>query len=309
MRCPTLASLPPPPSSKTGWPWTIQTPPLPGKRSDGSAWPRISIVTPSYNQGEYIEETIRSVLLQGYPNLEYIVMDGASTDGSIRIIEKYASWIASWESTKDCGQAHAINKGFHRATGSIYGWLNSDDFYFLGGLAAIAKAWSPREKQFFYGDCLSRDCRTQLVRYCVAPPMHRAFLGVGGCLYQHSSLWSAEIHEDLMEELDCAIDAELWYRLIPKAEPLTYINYPVAGVNRHELQKTTNPAFAEKWRLDNAKMSKRHNLWHPSNRLINYWNWKILPIVFIFTCRLSNIWRRNARNIRACRIVDGFVGD
>src|SRR5262245_50300660 len=114
MKCPAVAELPPPPSGKTGWPWTDETPPLPSTQPDGSPWPRISIVTPSYNQSEFIEETIRSVLLQGYPDLEYIIIDGGSTDQSLDIIRKYARWLAYWISEKDRGQSHAINKGFER---------------------------------------------------------------------------------------------------------------------------------------------------------------------------------------------------
>jgi cellulose synthase/poly-beta-1,6-N-acetylglucosamine synthase-like glycosyltransferase len=86
MRCPNLADLPPPPPGQTGWPWTEECQQLPDARPDGTPWPRISIVTPSYNQGQYIEETVRSILLQGYPNLEYMVMDGGSTDGSVEIM-------------------------------------------------------------------------------------------------------------------------------------------------------------------------------------------------------------------------------
>lgn len=93
----TVKDLPPPPPDKTGWPWTEQTEPLPELMPDGSSeWPLISIVTPSYNQGDFIEETIRSVLLQGYPNLEYIIIDGGSTDNSIEIIQKYKPFLAYW---------------------------------------------------------------------------------------------------------------------------------------------------------------------------------------------------------------------
>ena len=116
MRCSTLAELPPPPPGKTGWPWTEESPRLADMMHDGQPWPRVSIVTPSYNQAEYIEETIRPVLLQGYPDLEYIVIDGGSTDGSVEIIRTYAPWLTYWVSEPDRGQTYAINKGWMRAT-------------------------------------------------------------------------------------------------------------------------------------------------------------------------------------------------
>jgi glycosyltransferase involved in cell wall biosynthesis len=143
MRCPTLADLPPPPPGKTGWPWTVETPQLPAVRSDGSPWPRISIVTPSYNQGQFIEETIRSVLLQGYPDLEYIVIDGGSTDGAVDIIRKYVPWLTYWVSEPDRGQAHAITKGLVRSTGDIFQFINSDDILLQDALPTVGAAWHP----------------------------------------------------------------------------------------------------------------------------------------------------------------------
>jgi glycosyltransferase involved in cell wall biosynthesis len=137
MRCPTLSELPPPPPGRTGWPWTEESPQLPDTMPDGNRWPRISIVTPSFNQGQFIEETIRSVLLQGYPDLEYIIIDGASTDNSVDIIKKYEPWLTYWVSEKDNGQADAINKGIERATGEIFNWINSDDTILPGSLAVV----------------------------------------------------------------------------------------------------------------------------------------------------------------------------
>ena len=127
MRCPRLAELPSPPIGATGWPWTVESPQHPDAMPGGERWPRISIVTPSYNQGRSIEETIRSVLLQGYPDLEYFIMDGGSADGTVETIRKYSSWLTSWSSEPDRGQAHAINKGYRLATGDIFQWINSDD--------------------------------------------------------------------------------------------------------------------------------------------------------------------------------------
>ena len=142
MRCPRLADLPPPPPGRTGWPWTVETLRLPTQRPDGTPWPCISIVTPSYNQGEFIEETLRSVLLQGYPDLEYMVIDGDSTDGSVDIIRKYAHWLTHWVSEPDRGQAHAIDKGLESSTGDIFQWINSDDVLAAGALGTVATAFA-----------------------------------------------------------------------------------------------------------------------------------------------------------------------
>ena len=136
----TLADLPLPPLERAGWPWTAETQALPAKRPDGSDWPLITIVTPSYNQGRFIEETIRSVLLQGYPNLEYMVIDGGSTDETVAILECYDPFLTHWESRPDRGQSHAINKGLSRATGEIFQWINSDDVLLKGVLGAIGLA-------------------------------------------------------------------------------------------------------------------------------------------------------------------------
>lgn len=111
--------------------------------------PKISIVTPSYNQGQFLEETILSVLQQGYPNLEYFIMDGGSTDGSLEIIQKYAPYLAYWESQPDHGQSHAINKGFKMATGELVAWLNSDDLYMPGVLFEVAKIWQEDQSMGF----------------------------------------------------------------------------------------------------------------------------------------------------------------
>jgi hypothetical protein len=140
VQCPRLSELPSPPLCKTGWPWTEESLRLPAERGDGRPWPRISVVTPSFNQKGFIEETIRSVLLQGYPNLEYFVIDGGSTDGSVEVIQKYAPWLTYWVSEPDGGQSHAINKGWRRACGEVLAWINSDDTYNPGGLGCAAEA-------------------------------------------------------------------------------------------------------------------------------------------------------------------------
>lgn len=140
MQCPKLTELPTPPPGKIGWPWTEESQRLPDQMPDGRPWPVISVVTPSFNQNNFIEETIRSVLLQGYPELEYIIIDGGSTDGSMEVIKKYEPWLTYWVSEPDRGQSHAINKGWQRAGGEVLAWLNSDDTYNPDALKRAAEA-------------------------------------------------------------------------------------------------------------------------------------------------------------------------
>lgn len=122
------------------------------------SFPRVSIITPSYNQAVFLEETIRSVLDQGYPNLEYMIVDGGSTDGSVEIIQKYADRLAWWVSERDKGQGEAINKGFQRATGEIIGWINSDDYYLPGAINSAVRALEDQpECGMVFGDVLSID--------------------------------------------------------------------------------------------------------------------------------------------------------
>ena len=139
---PALSDLPPPPAGKSGWPWTEASPSFPPRMPNGGEWPKISIITPSFNQAIYLEETIRSVLLQGYPNLEFFIIDGGSNDGSVDIIRKYEPWLAGWVSEKDSGQSEAINKGFSRCTGEIFNWLCSDDLLTPGALAVVAAGFA-----------------------------------------------------------------------------------------------------------------------------------------------------------------------
>ncbi len=249
MRCPTLAELPPPPPDKTGWPWTEETPPLPESMPDGSPWPRISIVTPSYNQGQFIEETIRSVLLQGYPNLEYIIMDGGSTDNSVEIIKKYEPWLAYWVSEKDRGQSHAINKGFEKSTGEIMAWINSDDFYFPECLHKVALAFfSHPYAGFVVGGIAPADessClgKVQVPKLPAGAPVDLTLLDPDSWhLPQASAFFSrkllSEIGAWVREDLHYTMDRELFYRAAYKSN-LIILEQALATFRHHPQSKTT----------------------------------------------------------------------
>ena len=116
-------------------------------------FPRISVVTPSFNQGKYIRETIESVLSQNYPNLEYIVIDGGSTDSTLAVIDDYVDRLNYFVSEKDNGQSHAINKGFAQATGDIFCWLNSDDQFAPNALWSMAIAFYTNRTDLVAGIC------------------------------------------------------------------------------------------------------------------------------------------------------------
>ena len=123
----------------------------------------VSIITPSYNQAPYLEQTIQSVLEQDYPNIEYIVVDGGSADSSVEVIKEYADRLAYWVSEKDSGQAEAINKGFARASGEILAWLNSDDYYMLNTISVVVRCFEQNpDVVMIYGDMLAVDGEGQI---------------------------------------------------------------------------------------------------------------------------------------------------
>lgn len=181
--------------------------------------PRITVVTPSYNQAQYLERTITSVLDQGYPDLEYIVVDGGSTDGSVDIIRKYADRISWWVSEKDRGQSHAINKGLQRATGDWVAWQNSDDVYAPGAFASLARAAARHgHADLIIGNVNlidSADIVLRDLRYVT--PTFGSMLAEGMILTNQVAFWRREVHARigwLEESLSCAFDYDWFLRLL-----------------------------------------------------------------------------------------------
>lgn len=164
-----------------------------------TVWPRISIITPSFNQAAFLERTLLSVLDQHYPNLEYIVIDGGSADGSVDILEKYDDRLAYWVSEKDRGQSHALNKGFERATGEIVGWLNSDDLYCPNALHHVGEWFLTHpEDEVHYGGLYLIDQTDRITdAHWAATPDVRYSYHVGMDVHQQSLFW----RRDLMERV------------------------------------------------------------------------------------------------------------
>lgn len=212
-------------------------------------WPRITVITPSYNQGAFIEQTIRSVVEQGYPNLEYVICDGGSTDNSVEVIRRYERQIAWWVSEKDKGQSHAINKGFAKASGELFAYINSDDTLMPGSLAAAAEAYR-NGSQWITGWAMFLEPHggqwPQLPR-----AMDRNidwFISNPVC--QQATFWAARFTRELggfWEDMHYAFDYEFWMRLwfVAGVRPLM-LRRCMGGFRMHEASKTVaqQEAFA-----------------------------------------------------------------
>ncbi len=250
MHCPDLQELPEPPPGRTGWPWTEASASLPLTMPDGRSWPRVSVVTPSFGQARFLEATLRSILLQGYPNLEYFVLDGGSTDGSVEIIRKYAPWLTQWVSERDGGQSAAINRGLHLSSGLFFTWINSDDMLCRDALVRHASQVGFDDGVVYLGDCLYIDEHDRPLL------MHRARVHDFEDLVRIRTVWRARerghiVQPEVLFPRRLAVDAgaldvrnhrtmdyELWGKFLLAGAPFQYTHVPFGTFRLHGAQKT-----------------------------------------------------------------------
>lgn len=218
-----------------------------------SKFPRITIVTPSFNQATFLERTILSVLGQNYPNLEYMVVDGGSTDGSMDIIQKYSGKLAWWISEPDLGQTDAINKGLRRATGEWIAWQNSDDIFYPGALHDLAKTAARQPKAgLIIGDLMlidEHDRPLRDIRYVT--PSYNALRAEGMLVANQAAFWRRSLQEQLGlldDTFHYSFDYEWFLRLTQHAESV-HVSKIWGALRLHRETKTSS----------NARMFKEEN--------------------------------------------------
>lgn len=278
------SDLPPAPRGRSGWPWTEGSPLPPARMPDGREWPRLTVVTPNYNYARFLEETMRSVLLQGYPNLEYIVIDDGSTDESVPLIQRYAPWLAYWQTGKNRGQAAAINEGFNHATGDVLAWLNSDDTYLPNALRLAAGALHPDESVVF-GETRYVDQQGCLVweRPQNAPPRGPLRLADWVTCWksypaaQPSVFWRRSLLQQvgpLDESYRYAMDYDLFLRFAERAR-FSYVPHTLSTFRLHDVSNTVSQYerfIPEIKRASSRYWGARHSRRYWSHA-VSAWTW------------------------------------
>lgn len=210
------------------------------------ALPKVSVITPSFNQAVFLERTILSVLNQDYPNLEYIIVDGGSTDGSVDIIRKYSDKLAWWVSEPDLGQADAINKGLRRATGEWVAWQNSDDIFFLGAFHDMVSTAAKRpEAGLIIGDMMlvdQHDSPLRDVRYVT--PSYNAMRAEGMLIANQAAFWRRGLQENiglLDDTFHCSFDYE-WFLRLTRVTASVHVPRIWGALRLHDETKTSTKA-------------------------------------------------------------------
>jgi glycosyltransferase involved in cell wall biosynthesis len=232
-------------------------------------YPRIALVMPSLNQSRYIEEAIGSVLDQNYPNLEFLILDGGSTDGSQKIVQRYSSHLAYWHSGPDGGQTNALIEGFARSSGELMGWLNSDDVLLPGALFQIACAYQFHPNcSLFGGNFLLIDEQSKILR-CQRTPAQAAFFARYGnfAMGQPGSFFTRKAYEKvggLHAEFNYFMDADLYFRMMHTQAEYFKINAWISAFRLHPLSKSVTQS--SKWAIESSQARKKYLPWIKSER-------------------------------------------
>jgi glycosyltransferase involved in cell wall biosynthesis len=223
-------------------------------------FPRITVVTPSYNQAQFLEATIRSVVEQDYPNLEFIVIDGGSTDNSVEIIRKYEKHLAYWVSEKDNGASDAIAKGFARSTGEIMAYLNSDDIYLPGTLHAVAEAFKDDRADVVYGNCYWLDAPGHTIGERRQTPFVASGYLYGACdLQQPATFWKRAMFDKaggMDPSFHFTFDTDLFFRFVSLGARFKHVHRVFAGFRIHAESKSST--LRTRCEAELAILRKRH---------------------------------------------------
>ena len=234
--------------------------------------PLVSIITPSYNQGRFIEETIKSVLNQDYPNIEYIVIDGGSTDNTIDILIKYEGRLR-WVSEPDKGQSDAITKGFAMARGSMMAWLNSDDTYLPGTVNKVVDLFcSQTDIGLIYGKAYFIDIEGNVIGRYPTEPFDYNRLAIFNFICQPATFFRKEALDEvgiLDINLHYVMDYDLWIRMANKNK-FAYLPEFLATYRFHEESKTISPSDAVSNHEETLKIVMKYYGWAPLNRVYGY---------------------------------------
>jgi glycosyltransferase involved in cell wall biosynthesis len=278
---------------------------IPTQEYDVSRLPRISVVTPSFNQGEFVEATLLSIISQGYPDLEYVVIDGGSTDGSDEIIRRYSGDLAFWVSEPDRGHAHAVNKGFAHTSGEIMCWLNSSDMYYPWTFATVAEIFSELpEVQWIQG--LPTQFSASGGPKAVTAHVFNIYDILAGdyrWIQQESVFWRRQLWDraggHLDESLNYSADFDLWLRFLRSAR-LHHVDTVLGGFRVHgnrlgapESYRREAESVFRRWSTEHdrtttlrAQMVRAAALRHGQSRLIGnilfklgVWPWYQHPSV------------------------------
>ena len=252
-------NFPSPPPGKSGWPWDLQT----AAPQPTAPVPRISVIIPSFNLGRFIEETIRSIVLQRWPDLELIIVDGGSSDETVEIIRKYEPWIAWWVSEADQGQPEAINKGLKKVTGDIVAWFNADDFFTNGIFAAVAVAWHRNPRGIYAAPVANFYARGRetLIRPRGMSIENVVQYWTRRSLWHDPGLfWSRAVVDAVGgpdPSLHCAHDFDYLVRALQHAT-VEYVDHVAAGFRLHQESKTVSRT--EQMMAETVAVRRRY--WH-----------------------------------------------